>query len=172
MSRIAFRNRRHSSLATVLWINAVLLAGILGVLISHGNGPSLIPVAQGQQLNNIGGGGGVYVIPAQFSATQWGCYLIDIDQQNLVAYEFFGGEKQLKFVAARSFKYDRRISNYSTSPSPADIEKIVKQAQTDRRTETEIPPLPSPMPVPAGLDHDGGKTNDHDAKDALPPEPH
>jgi hypothetical protein len=160
------RHRRRSPLTTVLWVNAVLLAGILGFLIAN-NGSSLLSSAHGQALNNIGGGAGVYVVPAQFGDRQWGCYLVDVDQQTLIAYEFFGGEKQLKFVAARSFKYDRRLGNYSTSPSSLEIQRLLEHEKDAERKSEVQPPAPQPLPpvrTPVNANGNDGT--------ALPPEPH
>lgn len=111
----------------IVWLlgaNAALLAGVLLVLLGRSPGPLLAPSAFAQTQLPIAGGAGLFVMPAQFSTTTWGCYVMDVDTQTLCAYQFVPGEKQLRFVAARNFKYDRRLGNYNTSPPPLEIKDL------------------------------------------------
>jgi hypothetical protein len=120
--RVTPRRRRYQPLVIALYVNAALLACVLVAVLSRGGSgvalaaPSMPP---------IGGGGGVYMMPGQFSSTNWGCYLLDIDKQTLCAYEYIPSGKQLKLVAARYYRHDRDLRNYNTSPSPEEIERIV-----------------------------------------------
>jgi hypothetical protein len=135
-------------MATALWANAALLAVILVVLLTRNGAPSLLPsaYAQQQQNANIAGGGGVYIMPAQLAQNQWGCYLLDIDSQDLVAYLYSPADRKLRFVAARNYKYDRRLSNYSTEPAPKDVQKLLELEGMTRKTEE--PPAKSPEVAP------------------------
>jgi len=72
--------------------------------------PSFLPAAYAQQQPPIAGGGGVFIMPAQFSVNTWGCYLLDIDAQTVVAYQFYPGDRQLRFVAARNYRFGRAQS--------------------------------------------------------------
>ena len=83
-----------------------------------------VPAAMAEQAP-IAGGGGVFVMPGQLAPNQWGCYLMDIDRQTLVVYEYQPGEHKLRFVAGRSFKYDRDMTNFGTTPSPEEIHELV-----------------------------------------------
>src|SRR5687767_8882953 len=103
---------RRNPLTVALYVNAALLAAILLVLMSRDSSPTLLAPAMGQQQPAIAGGAGFFVVPAQFSTTTWGCYLMDVDQQNLCAYQYVPGERQLRLVAARNFRYDRRLGNF------------------------------------------------------------
>src|SRR5438477_543231 len=81
-----------------------------------GGGPMLMPQAFGQasgQMPAIAGGAGLFVTPAQFSTNTWGCYVMDVDQQTLCAYQYFPGERKLRLVAARNFRYDRRLGQFN-----------------------------------------------------------
>src|SRR4051794_9738368 len=105
------RPQRENPVAIALWANALLLSGILVVLLGRSNSPSLVPMAFGADdavraplaPQPIAGGGGLFLMPAQFAVNQWGCYIMDVDRQTLCAYMFLpqsGGN--LRLVAARN----------------------------------------------------------------------
>ncbi|HMB95884.1 MAG TPA: hypothetical protein VKK61_07585, partial [Tepidisphaeraceae bacterium] len=117
-----------------LYLNAALLVAVLIVLLGRDNAPRILPAALGQNQLPIGGGAGVFIVPAQFSVSTYGCYLMDIDAQTLCAYEFFPGDKQLRLIAARNFRYDRRLGNFNTEkPTPAEVKQLVDQEQENSR---------------------------------------
>src|SRR5690348_9615622 len=120
---------RRNSLVVALYLNAALLAAILIALLARDSSPTLIAPAMGQQQQPaIAGGAGVFVVPAQFSTTTWGCYLMDVDAQTLVAYQYLPGEKKLRLMAARNFRYDRKLGQYNTdTPSPAEVKELLDQ---------------------------------------------
>jgi hypothetical protein len=129
-----------------LYLNALLLAAMLLVLLGRGNTPNLLPAAMAQQAPMpIAGGGGFFLMPAQFTASQWGTYVMDVDAQTLSAYIYDAGSKQLRFVAGRSFVWDRQIKRYNTTPAPEEIEALVK-AEKDRAMLNG--PAPATMPAP------------------------
>ena len=129
------------SIATALWINAGLLLAILVALIARGDAAHLLPRAFAADdpahmplsPQPIAGGGGMYLMPAQFSMNLWGCYVMDIDQQTLCAYQYFPGEKKLKLVASRLIRYDRKLQNYNTEMDPMDVKKLIDQQQENAR---------------------------------------
>jgi hypothetical protein len=151
----------NKALLAALWVNAALLAVLIGAVLTRTSGPTLISPAMGQSPTNIGGGAGIYIMPAQFTATKWGCYMVDVDRQTLAAYEYDLGDSQLTLKAARSFRYDLQLGNYDTFPSPDDIKKLV-EGQTPGGTEpgaaqpapgaptsgAPAPGAPAPMPAP------------------------
>jgi hypothetical protein len=130
---------RKNTLAYALYLNAALLAAILVVLLSRGNRmPSVLPAAWAQDrppLNPqpIAGGGGLFLMPCQFSQSSWGCYIMDIDTQTVCAYQFNGVDHTLKLMAARNFKNDRRLSNFNTTPAPNEVADWVKKEQEQVR---------------------------------------
>jgi hypothetical protein len=138
------RSRSRNPLLIALYLNAALLGAVLIALITRdGGGVTLLAPAMGQAqapaTPAIAGGAGLFVVPAQFSTNTWGCYLMDVDSQSLVAYQYFPGEKQLRLVAARNFRYDRRLGNFNTpSPSPAEVKDLVEKEQANNRV-TQTP---------------------------------
>lgn len=143
------QNQSHRSLTIALYLNAAVLLCILLAILARHDGPSFSSAAFGQAQAPIGGGAGVFIVPAQFSATTFGCYLMDIDAQTLTAYQYLPPNNQLKLMAARNFRFDRRLGNYNTAPAPLEIKQYVDQEQQagnrvlDRPTEhgpVEAPP--------------------------------
>ena len=146
------RPRRNRPLVLALSANAVLLGAILVALLSRPSAPSLIPAAFGRDPQPIAGGGGLFLMPAQFSSTTWGCYIMDIDSQTICAYEYVprNAKERLRLVAARYFRHDRRLKDFNTDPDPEEIRKLV---------EIELQ-------GPRGLRGDGGRGRRDEADDA------
>ena len=133
------RPRRHRPLLIALYINATLLLAILVAMLARGNSSGFafgaLPAPQ-----PIAGGANLYLMPAQFTPQNWGCYVLDIDTQTLCAYRYqptnTGGDLQL--VAARRITYDRKLANFnSNKPSPAEIKQLVDQASHEIRGAAE-----------------------------------
>lgn len=141
--------RRARSINVALYLNAALLAVIAVALISRS--PSRISfdsAAFGQQVPQpIAGGAGFFLMPAQFSTNQWGCYVMDVDAQTLAAYVYTprgSGSGELRLAAARSFVFDRQLKNYNTAPRPEEIEQLVnlEKDQTRREDPATRPVVP------------------------------
>lgn len=120
-----------------LYLNAIFLGGILVVLLGRSDSPRLLPslpAAYGQNQPAFAGGAGLFIVPGQFAQNQYGCYLMDVDAQTLAAYQWLPGEKKLRLVAARSFKYDRFLEDFNTDvPSPAEVKALLdKQKEAVR----------------------------------------
>ncbi len=129
------------AISKALWVNALLLLAILVVLLNRNDAPrlpSLLPAAYAQQQLPIGGGAGVFIVPGQFSTNTYGCYLMDIDSQTLCAYQYMPAEKQLRLVAARNFRADRRLKNFnSPSPSPDEVQALLDQEANSNRVKEQ-----------------------------------
>lgn len=139
------KKARLTPTAIALYLNAALLAAILVSIVSRDESPGFMPAAWAQNQPPIAGGAGFFVMPAQFSDSTWGCYLLDVDTQTLCAYQWFLGEKQLRLVAARNFRYDRRLGNFNTDhPSPQEVQQLVEKEQAGDRVlnsnETPVSP--------------------------------
>jgi hypothetical protein len=118
---------RSKSLVVALYVNAAILFAILAVMLSRPGSPSFVPSAYGAPLGQpIAGGGTLYLMPAQFSPNTFGAYVMDIDKQTLVAYQFYPGEKQMRFVAARKFSHDLRMTEFNTIPPVEDVKKMIE----------------------------------------------
>jgi hypothetical protein len=153
------RPRRHNPVAAALWANAFVLGLILIVLITRSNS-SMLPIAFGADEQSkiplapqpIAGGGGLFLMPAQFAVNQWGCYIMDIDRQTICAYQFMPAEHNLRLVAARNFTYDRQLKNFNTGSNPgemapSEVRKIVEKEQQDERVKgaaDTTPPADAP----------------------------
>lgn len=133
----------RNPVARALYVNAALLAVLIVVLLARSDAPALLPAALGQQ-QPIAGGAGIFVMPAQFSTNTWGCYLLDVDQQTLVAYQYVPGDKNLRLVAARNFQYDRRLRNFNTEPAPQEINELIQKEINPPRTVNPDMAPPSP----------------------------
>jgi hypothetical protein len=140
------RRRRSRGLVIALYLNAALLAAILLVVIERSGGPpQILSAAWAQNQMPIGGGAGVFLIPAQFSPGQFGCYLMDVDSQTLCAYQY--ANSKLRLIASRSFQYDRKLRNYNTD-NPNEIKQLVdleQQAARVNERNTERPPVEAPQ---------------------------
>jgi len=117
--------RSNNSLVWALWVNAGLLAVILVVLLGRNGAPSILPAAFAQNQPPIAGGAGVFIMPAQMQNNVWGCYLLDVDNKTLCAYQFYPGEKKLRLTAARSYRYDTKLENYNTEMSPREVKALL-----------------------------------------------
>lgn len=138
------RPRPATRLTAALWVNAALLATIAAALVAKPSGsagpsfPAVLPAAMAQP-QPIAGGAGLFLMPAQFSRYAWGCYIMDVDAQTLAAYKFDPAATQLQLVAARDFRYDRRLTNFNAGqPTPQDVRKIVETA--DDPAANQAPP--------------------------------
>jgi hypothetical protein len=145
------RARRRHPVALALYLNAAVLLALMAVLLTRDSSPRLIPVALGQAAQQqpapIAGGAGLFLMPAQFSENVWGCYIMDVDQQTLCAYTVSGSPPQLKLVAARDFRFDRRLKNYNTQhPSPQEVKELVEKELNDTRATAAPPAPPPPQP--------------------------
>ena len=121
------RRRRNSALVWGLYLNAGLLAAVLVALVTRGQGPGAVAMAAPPPVAQpIAGGNGLYLMPGQFSMNNWGCYVMDVERQTLVAYEYIPTQKQLRLVASRFFGHDRQLQNYNTTPAPDEIARLVQ----------------------------------------------
>src|SRR4051794_11108898 len=118
-------SRKSNSVVYALYVNAAVLCAILAVILFKDSSP---PVALGQMQASIAGGGGVFVMPAQFSKDTYGCYLLDVDAQTLAVYRYEPLEKQLRLAAARNFRWDRKLANFNTAlPSPLEVKEMLEK---------------------------------------------
>ncbi len=134
--------RQFNPVLVALYLNAALMGILILVVLGRDSNRSILPAAVAQQQGNIAGGAGIFVMPGQFSATAWGCYLLDVDQQTLCLYQYMPGDKNLRLIAARNFQYDRRLRMFNTDPDPQMIRDLLeKEANPSRQMNPEAPPV-------------------------------
>lgn len=121
-------------LTAALWANAAALA-LLAVSL---RGRDAAPAFAQQQ--PIAGGAGVFVMPAQLAPNAWGCYLLDVDAQTLAVYHYLPDKLQLRLLAARNFRYDRRLGNLNTSPPPGEVRELLEREAQPFRSAEPAPP--------------------------------
>lgn len=116
-----------------LYLNAGVLAILVMVLVGRSDVP-MIPAAHAQQAPQpIAGGGGLFLMPGQLSPSVWGCYVMDVDRQTLMVYQYSPGDRMLRFMAGRDFANDRRMRRFNTEPSPDEIKNLAdKEADVGR----------------------------------------
>jgi hypothetical protein len=138
--------RSTRSLTIALYLNAGLLALIALLLINRSKSP-FESTAFGQSVQPIAGGAGFYLMPAQFSPNAWGCYVMDVDAQTLVAYVYDqrSSPATLRLAAARSFAFDRQLRSYNTQPAIEEIEQIIRTIRDNAGTTTSDGPATRPV---------------------------
>ncbi len=143
------RAQNTKAVAYALWGNALVLIAILVALLGRDGSLKLAPSALAQSPIQPGGGGGLYLMPAQLSQNVWGCYVMDIDQQTLCGYAMTGSPPELRLVTARNFRYDRQLGSMNTHPDPSEVEAMVaKEKDSDRVTGRDPPKPESPEVTP------------------------
>ena len=132
--------RPNRAVLYALCANAVLLFAILITLLArtgHSGFPESMafaaaPAAPAPQ-PIAGGPGGLYLMPGQLQKERWGCWVLDVNRETLLAYEYYPGTTQLKFSAARSIRFDRALEHYNTAPPPEEIEQLLNAGKRQQR---------------------------------------
>jgi hypothetical protein len=134
------RTHARHPLATPLWMLAALLTCILGVLLIR-FGP-VTPAAQAAapmlpmdadpavMPDGLAEGGEMYVMPGQIASNLWGVWLLDVERQTLIAYQYTKGARALELIAARDVRYDRQLDDFrNASPTPDDVRRLLEREQ-------------------------------------------
>jgi hypothetical protein len=77
----------------------------------------------------------IVAVSGQLSRDSYGLYLLDLDNRTLCVYEYFSGNRKLRLVAARTFRFDLKLDSYNTEPTPKEISKLVAEARRIEQTE-------------------------------------
>ncbi len=120
---------------TATWIIAVCLLVIASCLVLRPD-PLVTSVATAQPVA-ASGARGIFAFTGQLSKTSYGVFMVDVDTSTIWCYEVDPEKPLLKFVAARSWKYDRYLEEFNIDPdtAPAIVEELVEQ-QRQRRLES------------------------------------
>lgn len=132
--------RPNRAVFYALCANAVLLFAVLIVLLARGGNNSFpdsvafaaAPGAGAPAQPIAGGPSGLYLMPGQMQKERWGCFVMDVNRETLIAYEYFPGTRQLQLAAARSIHFDRSLEDFNTDPAPRKIEQLLNAANRPR----------------------------------------
>jgi hypothetical protein len=81
------------------------------------------------QSTRTAGAHGIFAFTGQMSKDSYGVFMVDVDAGTLWCYRFLAGTKNvLQLVAARDWRYDRYLSNFSTEP-PTDFIQLQLEQQ-------------------------------------------
>jgi len=139
---------KTNRMALALCFNGVVLLMILlAIMARDGRGFGTPAFGQAQLPMAATGSGGIVVMPGQLSPNTWGCYVMDSQNQTLCVYQFSPGEKELRLAAARDIRYDRKLPDFNTVPTPADIRKLIERQEEPSRAAptTERSPEAAPQ---------------------------
>jgi len=128
-------------LTFVLTLQAVVSAVAVAIVLTR----DVPPNSAIAQPVPIAGGGGVYMMPGQLSATSHGLFVMDTERQNILVYQYDPSERNpadrsLVLRAARNFTADRELRNYNTDPSPLKVRELVDEERA--ALEREANPKP------------------------------
>ncbi len=88
--------------------------------------------AMAQATGAEGVAGRMFVVAGQLTAKTYGLYLVDLERESLLVYEYTPhaqGGKCLQLRAARTLRFDTQLESYNTSPDPAEVADMVRQAR-------------------------------------------
>ena len=116
------------------WLLAVLIvsaAAMLLVII----GRSQLPAAQAE--SQFGSANDISVFSVQLSRDSYGIAMVDRTAETIWIYEINGraaGQSRLRLLAARSWKYDRRLEDLNNAdPRPDQIKALLESIELQRK---------------------------------------
>lgn len=116
------------SLATGVWVCALLLAFCAGALLRGGGATPALA-----QNTPLAGARGIYAFTGQIDATRHGLFMIDIEQGTLWCYaiEPDGGVQKMRLIAARTWAFDRYLKDYQcAAPSFREVQDLVARERS------------------------------------------
>ena len=125
-----------------LWLIGIGLLANAAVMLFHGRASDIIldRAAFAQALAPAGnqqllGARGIYMMPAQLGPSTWGVYLLDVDSQTICVYRASPESSHFRFMAARSFQYDRFVTDFNNEkPTPKEVQRLIE----DQRQRQEL----------------------------------
>lgn len=86
-------------------------------------------------------GGHVQVVAGQISDKTYGLYLVDHDKSTICVYQFLPNSRDLRLMAARTYRYDVQLDEFNThDPLPREVRDLVQQ---QKRLGSEPQPQPA-----------------------------
>lgn len=120
---------------------AVIAACMLGRVGQNGPGWNADGLANTAFAQSVGTSGarGVFAFSGPMTKGTNGVFMVDVDRGTIWCYELLSGDKQLKLIAARDWRYDRYLENYHTDPPPKVIQDLLED---QRRVQGANPSTP------------------------------
>jgi len=73
----------------------------------------------------VGEKNGVFVVAGEISHETYGLYLVDYRNKTICVYQYDAGNRNLRLMAARTYKFDVKLDSYNTGePSPASVREL------------------------------------------------
>lgn len=74
------------------------------------------------------GGPGVYIVAGQISSNTYGLYLVDYDNQTICVYQYSPGDRKLRLMSARTYRFDVKLDEFNTfDPTPREVRDLVSR---------------------------------------------
>ena len=106
-------------IVALLAVIAVCLLVELGVSVSAGQSGGPATAAAGAK--------NVFAVAGQVTKDTYGLYLVDVEYGTICLYEWVPQAHKLRWMAARTYLYDRQLDEYNTELSPREVKKLVAQ---------------------------------------------
>ena len=92
------------------------------------------------------GARGVFAFSGQLSKTSYGIYMVDVDTMTIWVYEYLSHKSCLRLAAARTWRYDRYLTNHNLCDLPPEVveQMIEQQRRYQLQPETEPADIPEP----------------------------
>ncbi len=74
-------------------------------------------------------GDSVLVVAGQVTRDTYGLYLVDQANRTICVYQWSPNSRKLRFLAARTYTFDRKLDQYNTEPDPLEIKKLSDKAR-------------------------------------------
>ncbi|HNX27264.1 MAG TPA: hypothetical protein PKK48_07640 [Phycisphaerae bacterium] len=72
------------------------------------------------------GNNGVYIVAGQISSNTYGLYLVDYENQTICVYQYSPGDRKLRLMSARTYRFDVNLDEFNTSdPTPREVRDLV-----------------------------------------------
>ena len=108
------------------WLIVGLLAAVslaLSVELVRGIEPAKAQLAAPE------GSGRILAVVGQITSDSYGLYLVDLESGIITLYQWQPGARKLRLLAARNTTFDLQLDEFNTTPSPNEIEKLVRQSR-------------------------------------------
>jgi hypothetical protein len=115
------------------WLAVALLALVALALV----GQVVFPPAPASAQVKQGEGPKLFAVSGQITSGSYGLYLVDPANGAIVMYEWLPNTRQLRLSAARNFKFDLQLEDYNTTPSPREVQDLVRQANKLNEAKTQ-----------------------------------